>query len=109
MRLPTDATLLLGEGADPQLARVWREERLPVLTLAGEAAEPDLEALATATVLACGDGAVEMAALAARMGFRTFLVGETAPEGARAVTLEQALDGARNARARERWKAARTA
>ena len=33
MRLPTDATLLLGEGADPELSRVWREERLPVLAL----------------------------------------------------------------------------
>ena len=33
MRLPTDATLLFGDGADPELARVWREERLPVLTV----------------------------------------------------------------------------
>jgi hypothetical protein len=107
MRLPTDATLLLGEGADPELARAWREERLPVLALAGEAGEADLEALATATVLACGDGAIATAGLAARMGFRTFLVGETAPDGVRAVTLAQALEGARGARARERWKAAR--
>jgi hypothetical protein len=107
MRLPTDATLLLGEGADPELARAWREERLPALAFTDAPAEAELEALATATVVVCGDGAVATAALAARMGFRTFLIGEAAPEGVRAVTLAQALEGARGARARERWKAAR--
>ena len=54
-----------------------------------------------------GAGAAEKAALAAGLGFRTFLVGDAAPEGARAVTAAQAIEAARGARARERWKAAR--
>jgi hypothetical protein len=107
MRLPTDATLLLGEGADPELARTWGEERLPVLALGAMLGEADLEALTTATVVACGAGGPQAAALAARLGFRTFLVDGAAPDGACAVTVAQALEGARGARARERWKAAR--
>jgi thiazole synthase ThiGH ThiG subunit len=109
MRLPTDATLLLGDGADPELERVWREERLPLAPLGGGLREADLEALATATIVACGIGGPQAAALAARLGFRTFLVGDAAPEGASAVTLAQALEGAKGARARERWKSARAA
>jgi hypothetical protein len=106
MRLPTDATLLLGPGADPELERVWREERLPTLAL--PCREADLEGLATATIVACGDGGPQAAALAAGLGFRAFLVGEgPAPEGVRAVTPAEALAGARLARARERWKAGR--
>jgi hypothetical protein len=109
MRLPTDATLLLGEGADPEIARVWMEERLPALALdALDRLEAGLEALGTATVVACGDGAAAAAALAASFGYRTFLVGEASPaEGVVCVTLAQALEAARLARARERWKAAR--
>jgi len=107
MRLPTDATLLLGEDADPELARTWGEERLPVLALGALLREADSEALTTATVVACGAGGAQAAALAARLGFRTFIVADAAPEGASAVTLAQALEGARGARARERWKAAR--
>jgi hypothetical protein len=99
MRLPTDATLLLGEAADPALAQVWREERLPVVD-----AGVDLEDLPTATLVVCEP---EAAARAAALGFRTFVVGETAPEGARAVSLAETLEAARAARARERWKAAR--
>jgi hypothetical protein len=102
MRLPVDATLLLGEGADPALVEVWREERLPVAEI-----DADLEALSTATIVVGGAGAAEKAALAAGLGFRTFLVGDAAPEGARAVTAAQAIEAARGARARERWKAAR--
>jgi hypothetical protein len=106
MRLPTDATLLLGPGADPELERVWREERLPTLTL--PCREADLEGLSTATIVACGEGGRDAAALAAGLGFRTFLVGDgPAPDGVRLVTLAEALTGARSARARERWKAAR--
>ena len=102
MRLPVDATLLLGEGADPALVEVWREERLPVELIGAE-----LEALNTATVVICGEGGFEAAALAARLGFRTFLVGDAAPEEVRAVSAVQAVEAARGARARERWKAAR--
>jgi hypothetical protein len=111
MRLPTDATLLIGPGAEPELERAWREERLPVLALEGELAgvEAALEAIGTATVVACGEGAAEAAAAAAALGFRTFLVGAPAAEGVVAVSPEQALDAARFARARERWKAARAA
>lgn len=107
MRLPTDATLLLGDDADPELQRVWREETLPVVALGAGMREADLEALGTATIVACGAGAAEAAALAARLGFRTFLVGEDAAEGVRTVTLIQTLEAARMARARERWRAAR--
>jgi hypothetical protein len=102
MRLPVDTTLLIGAGADPALEALWREERLPVEPIGAE-----LEALPTATLVVCGEGGFEAAALAARLGFRTFLIGEAAPEGARAVSAAQALEGARGARARERWKAAR--
>jgi len=103
MRLPVDATLLLGEGADPALEAAWREERLPVADV-----DADLEALSTATVVACGAGAETAARLAAALGFRTFLV-EAAPAGGdvRVVSLAEALEAARGARARERWKAAR--
>lgn len=104
MRLPTDATLLIGPGAAPELEQVWREERLPVLT--GEWREADLEA--TATVVVCGEEGARQAAAAAALGFRTFLVGETASPGVVAITLRQALDAARLARAVERWKAARS-
>jgi hypothetical protein len=99
VRLPTDATLLLSESADPQLERVWREERLPVL-----ASDADLDGLETATVVTCEEAA---ARAAASLGFRTFLVGETAAEGVVTVSLAQAIDAARMARARERWKASR--
>lgn len=103
MRLPVDTTLLLGQGADPALEAVWREERLPVAAIGAE-----LEALPTATLVVCGEGGFEAATLAARLGFRTFLVGDTAPEGARAASVAQTVEAARGARARERWKAART-
>ena len=107
MRLPLDSTLLLGAGADPELERVWREERLPLCALPCD--EAQMEALGTATVVACGQGAAQAAALAARLGFRTFLVGDgPETEGVRVVTPAQALDAARLARARERWKAARS-
>jgi microcystin degradation protein MlrC len=106
MRLPTDATLLIGDGADPELERIWREEELPVTALGFDAAE--LEDLATATVVVAGRGAPEAAAIAARLGFRTFLVDEaTAAEGVRSVTLAEALQAGRAARARERWRATR--
>ncbi len=107
MRLPTDATLLLGPGGDPELERVWREERLPMRAL--PCTDAELETLATATLVACGEGAREAAALAAGLGFRTFLVEAAAPEGVRPVSLAEALEAARNARARERWKAGRSA
>jgi len=106
MRLPTDAILLLGDGADPELGRVWREEQLPLRMLGFDLAE--LENLETATVVAAGSGAAEAAQAAARLGFRTFLVGEDAAvEGVRSVALAEALAAARGARARERWRAAR--
>jgi hypothetical protein len=106
MRLPTDATLLLGDGADPELGRVWREEQLPLRALGFDLAE--LENLETATVVAAGSGAGEAAAAAARLGFRTFLVSEDAAvEGVRSVALDEALAAARGARARERWRASR--
>jgi hypothetical protein len=42
------------------------------------------------------------------LGCRVFWIGdEPAPPGARASTLAEALAAGRNARARERWKAAR--
>ncbi len=108
MRLPADSILLLGPGADSELERVWREERLAVLSL--PCAEADLDALATATVVACGEGSPTAATLAAGLGFRTFLVGGgPATEGVRVVSLAQALEAARMARARDRWKAARGA
>jgi len=110
MRLPTDATLLIGEGADAELERVWREESLPVLPLQRDLSglEAALEALATATVVACGRGGAEAAAAAARLGYRTFLVDEEASvEGVRCASLAEALEAARMARARERWRAAR--
>jgi hypothetical protein len=107
MRLPTDATLLLGDGADPELGRVWREEQLPLRALGFDLAE--LENLETATVVVAGSGAREAAAAAARLGFRTFLVSEEqAVEGVRSVALDEALDAARGARARERWRASRS-
>jgi hypothetical protein len=106
MRLPTDATLLLGPGADPELERAWREERLPVRAL--PCTEAELESLATATLVACGEGAREAATLAAALGFRTFLVAQAPPEGVRSVSLAEALEAARDARARERWKAGRS-
>ncbi len=103
MRLPTDATLLIGEGADPALEAVWREERLPVAEI-----DADLESLPTATVVAFGAGAETAARHAAALGFRTFLV-DAAPVGddVYAVSLAVALEAARGARARERWRAAR--
>jgi hypothetical protein len=109
MRLPTDATLLIGSDAEPALEQAWREEGLPVLQVADLGRlEAELEAIGTATVVVCGAGAVEMARLAARLGFRTFLVSEdAAPEGAQRASLAQTLEAARAARARERWKAAR--
>jgi len=109
MRLPTDTTLLIGPGAEPELEQAWREERLPMLAFDADLAgvEAALEAIGTATVVACGEGAARAAAAAAALGFRTFLVGEAAVEGAATVTASQALDAARQARARERWKAAR--
>ena len=36
MRLPADTVLLLGEAADPELQRVWREEGLAVAPLTAE-------------------------------------------------------------------------
>src|ERR1700684_2845282 len=108
MRLPIDATLLIGDGAAPELVEAWREERLPVLAVDLLRLEAELEALDTATVVACGAGAAEAAKLAARLGFRTFLVGGApAAGGVCVVSAAQALEGARGARARERWKAAR--
>jgi hypothetical protein len=104
MRLPADSILVLGEGADPTLVEVWREERLAEAPLGAE-----LDTLPTATLVVCGAGGFEAAALASALGFRTFLVGESAPEGARAVSAAQAIEAARGARARERWKAARAA
>jgi hypothetical protein len=103
MRLPADTILITGEGADAELLRVWREEGL------AEAALPcaDLDALPTATLVICGAGGFEAAALAASLGFRTFLVGEAAPPETRAVSAAEAVDAARTARARERWKASR--
>ena len=107
MRLPTDATLLIAPGAEPALEQVWREERLPVLALDGDLAgiEAALEAIGATTVVACDENA---ARAAATLGFRTFLVGEGAVAGAATVSLSQTLDAARFARARERWKAARS-
>ena len=102
MRLPADATLLFDDAADPALVAVWRDERLAEAPL-----DAELDALPTATLVVCGADGYAAAARAAALGFRTFLVGETAPEGARAVSLEQAIEAARGARARERWKAAR--
>ena len=108
MRLPTDATLLIGEGADPELERVWREQRLPVLPIGSELAGLEAALDATATVVAAGRGAAEVATEAARLGFRTFLVGEvTAVEGVRTASPTEALEAARSARSRERWRAAR--
>ncbi|HXT08905.1 MAG TPA: hypothetical protein VN715_18455 [Roseiarcus sp.] len=111
MRLPTDATLLIGPGAEPALEQAWREERLPMLALDGDLSgiEATLEAIGTATVVACGEYAASAAAAAAALGFRTFLVGEAAAEGVVTVSPRQALDAARLARAIERWKAARAA
>src|SRR5947209_19386648 len=112
MRLPTDTTLLCGAAAAPELELVWREERLPVLAIGADGAlrEADLEAIGTATVVACGQGGAEAAAAAAALGFRTFYVGEAAaPAGARPATLAETLEAARAARARERWKATRAA
>jgi hypothetical protein len=107
MRLPTDATLLIGQGAPPELEQVWREERLPLRALPCPAS--DMEALETATLVVCGEGGPEAAAQAARLGFRTFLVGDgPAPEAVRCVDLAQALEAGRAARARERWKATRS-
>ncbi len=105
MRLPADTILLLGDGADPELGRVWREEALPLRALGFDLAE--LENLETATVLAAGNGAAEAAEAAARLGFRTFLVSDEAVEGVRSVSLAEALVAAKLARARERWRAAR--
>ena len=107
MRLPTDATLLIGPSAEPALEQAWREERLPMLALDGDLAgiEAALEAIGTATVVACDENA---ASAAAALGFRTFLVGEGALAGVATVSLNQALEAARFARARERWKAARS-
>jgi len=116
MRLPTDATLLIGPGAEPALEQAWREERLPMLALDGNLAgfEAALEAIGTATVVACGEYAASAAVAAAALGFRTFLVGEVlvgevAAEGVVTISPRQALDAARLARAIERWKAARDA
>jgi hypothetical protein len=111
MRLPTDTTLLLGEGADPTLEAVWRDERLPIMAIGADPSglEAKLEAAETATVVACGAGAVAAAGLAASLGFRTFLL-NAPPSGGdvRAVSLAETLEAARGARARERWKAARS-
>ena len=106
MRLPPDTVLLCGAVAPPDLLTVWAEERLTVLPLpAPERLEDALEALGTTTVVVVGDGA----AAAAALGFRVFWIGEDpAPEGVKAVTLAQTVAAARLARARERWKAART-
>ena len=111
MRLPTDATLLIGPGAEPALEQAWREERLPMLALDGDLSgiEAALEAIGTATVVACGEYAASAAAAAAALGFRTFLVGEATADGVVTVSPRQALDAARLARAIERWKAARAA
>jgi len=105
MRLPPDTVLLCGAPAPPELLAVWAQERLTTLPLpAPERLEAALEALGTTTVVVVGDGAAQAAAL----GFRVFWLGEgPAPEGARAATLADTLAAARNARARERWKAAR--
>src|SRR6185437_16183442 len=97
MRLPTDATLLIGPGAEPALEQAWREERLPMLALDGDLAgmEAALEAIGTATVVVCGEGAAEAAAAAAALGFRTFLVGEAVTEGVVAVSPAEALEATR--------------
>ncbi len=111
MRLPTDAILAIAEGADDELAAVWREERLPVLTLSADAAalEAALEALGATTLVLCGQGAEAAARTAARLGYRVFLIGADPVEGddVKVVTRAMALAAARLARARERWKAAR--
>ena len=106
MRLPPDTVLLCGPGAAPELVAVWREERLPILG-AGDL-EADLDALGATTLVVAGDAAA--AAQAVGLGYRVFFVGDdSAPEGTRAATMAEALAGGRNARARERWKAARGA
>ncbi len=112
MRLPTDATLIIGAGAEPELEQVWGEERLPVVTFGADLSglEAALEGIGTTTVVACGEGAADAAAAAAALGFRTFLVGQALDaEGVVTVSPTQALAAARLARARERWKAAREA
>lgn len=112
MRLPTDTTLLLGPGSELLLEQVWREERLPVLSLDPglEGLERALEAIGATTVVTCGQSAAAVAAATAGLGFRTFCVGQAAgAENVVAVSLRQAIDAARGARARERWKAARLA
>jgi hypothetical protein len=108
LRLPADTYLLVAENADASVEDVWREERMPVVTLGAEFGEKDFDALPTATIVVCGEGA-QAAAHAARLGFRTFLVGDSAPDGVRAVSVAETIAAARGARARERWKAARAA
>ncbi len=106
MRLPPDTALLCAPDAPPELAAVWREERLPIV--AAENMEAALDAIGATTLVVAGDAAA--AAKAAGLGLRVFYVGDgPAPDGARAATLAEALAAGRNARARERWKAARAA
>jgi hypothetical protein len=102
---------LIGDDADPRLEHVWHEERLPIVSLAAglEQLETNLETIGTATVVACGLRGAEAAALAAKLGFRTFLIGEHwAPNGARLANLSEVLEAGRAARSRERWKASRS-
>jgi hypothetical protein len=103
MRLPPDTVLVCGPGAPPELAAVWRDERLPILP--GEDLEAALDALGATTLVVADD--TEAAVQAAALGCRVFWVGAEAPPGVRASTLAEALAAGRNARARERWKAAR--
>ena len=115
MRLPTDAALVIAEGAADELVEVWREERLPVVPLTADPAELDaaLETLGATTIVICGEGGEAAAAIAAGLGYRVFLVGEgqvgegQVGEGVRVVSRGLAIAAGRMARARERWKAAR--
>ncbi len=110
MRIPTDAVLVIAEGADDELVAVWREERLPTLSLTDDPAAlgAALEALGATTIVICGDGAEAAARTAAGIGYRVFQVGEgQGGQGVSIVPRELALAAGRSARARERWKAAR--
>ena len=112
MRLPNDATLLIGDDADPRLELVWREQQLPVarVDFPLDRLEAVLESVGATTVVACGENAAVLAAAAAGLGFRSFCVGQPANSaGLVCVSAAQAIEGALGARARERWKAARQA
>ena len=62
---------IIGAGAEPELEQVWREERLPVVTLGADLSglEAALEGIGTATVVACGEGAARPPPRRRRWGF----------------------------------------